>query len=145
MKSKPVYAEAYSKWVKRNTVWQRGRKSTLPSWHSSSKRGWKCSYKTCNVTWGCFSSLLSRRPKLPALCCLNGPGNSGNLGSNKEIHPDITTTNMMLHCCKRGPDRWQVKVSINIKGLNGDLQSNASVKEKLLEEQTTQVMPLPAQ
>ena len=35
----------------------------------------------------CILLLLPRLPKLPSQCYSNGPGNLGNLGSNKEIQP----------------------------------------------------------
>ena len=34
--------------------------------------------------------LLCRLSKLPGKCNLNGSGNMGNLGSNKEIHPEAS-------------------------------------------------------
>ena len=39
-----------------------------------------------------FRSLLSRLPKLPGQWYPNGPGNLGNLASNKEIQPYFNTT-----------------------------------------------------
>ena len=40
---------------------------------------------------GCISLLLSRLPKLSGPCYLDGPGNLGSLGGNKEI--SAVTTN----------------------------------------------------
>ena len=34
---------------------------------------------------GCISLLMPKLPKLPNQCYLNGPGNLGDLGSNKEV------------------------------------------------------------
>ena len=41
------------------------------------------------VSSGSISLLVPRLPKWPGLCYLNRFGNVGNLGSNKEIQPQI--------------------------------------------------------
>ena len=95
-------------------------------------------HKVCNVTWGCFLRL-----EAVLYCCPKDPSCLPSViqmdqaiwamwAAIKKCRL-IITTNMMLHCCKRCLDRWQVKVSINVKGWMEIYKVMYQWKRKLLD------------